>query len=280
MSGKKSPDERLFLPATPADEIRAILRTHGRMSDEEIDALAPDALTMALFEVTSRVEADRDARARLDADVASGRLLPHDAERMTPEERRSYHRAAIHIDAFRRALGAPATGIAPSARPEVDTISRTEVLSLFGQALAIMASQETHIAELRTELAEAKNAHLAAFGKHALVDQIIKAERDIEGFEVTIELEEQASSRSEVESSSETDETSAVADARETRAAIGGLAQHVAGLDIGRKVNFDDLNKATARMRERAVHASKVRSRGRVEMKFGKVSGGKRSPTE
>ena len=273
---EKRPDMDLFRSVDAHEEIRTILRTTGGMTEHEVARIQPSMLSAALHSLRARLDNEPDARAVIERDVAAGKISRSRADAMTAGERLDYYCAANMLQHFHSRKPASAPVVPPL--PDNDQISRTETLYLVAQLIAISAAQQEQIRQLRDEVAEAKNAHIAAFGKHALVDQIIKAERDIEGFEVSIELEEQASVREEGETTASTETSSSNLNARDTHAAIDGLAKQVVGLDVGRKLNVEALEKSVKSMKDRAAREVKVRQRGHVHMKFGKVSGGGRAP--
>lgn len=268
----KREGEELFRHGDVRDDIRAILRALGGMSEEEVQAIPEFMLHTHLSKVQSRIEHDAVARACIEDEVTAGRLSRTAADAMSADERVDYY---LHSSALRHFHHAQKREVAKATPlPEVEQISRTETLSLIAQLVAVVAAQQEQLRQLRDEVAEAKNAHIAAFGKHALVDQIINAQRDIEGFEVTIELEEQASLREELEKSATEKTSSSSSNARDTHAAIDGLAKQVIGLDVGRKLNVHELETSVRSMKERGAREAQVRSRGHVHMKFGKVTGG------
>jgi hypothetical protein len=162
------------------------------------------------------------------------------------------------------------------ARPD-ETITRGEVATVMAQMLAVIAAQQAQITEQQNQIATLHNANLAIFGQQKVIDQLTAADRDFEGFEAIMELEEQASLSSEHTDEMSSDQRSASTDAANTGAAIKGLASHIAGLDVARKVNMTEMERSVEKMRETAKRAAKTRSKGRVEIKIGKMTGGKRA---
>jgi hypothetical protein len=108
-----------------------------------------------------------------------------------------------------------------------------------------------------------------------VIDQLTTVDRDFEGFEATMELEEEETHAVEASKSASDSSSSSTGDVRDTRGAIEGLAAQVAGLNIGRAVDLSHTEKAAKKMREHAKETAKVRAKGRVHLKIGKVTRGK-----
>jgi hypothetical protein len=197
------------------------------------------------------------------------------------KEMLEYRRSLVTLTSLRhhqqrrsesRALSATANDTAAPAM-----VHPAGLTGLTADLVAVVAGLQAEIDELRGELARERNAKLAIFGEQAMIEQLTRVERDFEGFEAIVELDEEATGMTANEAAASVEESATLADARDTRAGINILAKQVGAMNAGRSVDSSKLERAIERMKESAKRQMKIRSRGKVHIKIKKLSRGKSS---
>lgn len=272
-------DEPLF-KGTIEDQFRAILRTDFGYSEEELAAVKDGALGTTIYELKRKETLHREHLAELPRWVAAGYISKEEGAAMRRWELRDLAAKVFYLEAYRADAGKQSTE-PPSLKelqppPTPPSLSRNEVLALVAKTIAVVAAQQVMIDELRAQVATLHNLHVAVFGQQKVIEQLTSVARDFEGVEVTMRLEEQSTTTAE--SSLDTSEESAgrLETAGTMSAAIEGLASLVAGLSVGRGVDLTEMNRATKQLSERSKQQAHVRSKGEVQLKFEKITGGRR----
>lgn len=274
----------IFQHATPVAELRHLLRASGRCPAAKLARMSDDEVTS--FALSAQTDHDQAEMARqgVQGAVDAGRLSQSEADRMSDKELIEYDLQLTLAGDLRKEISgkdalAPRAGFFSSARAKApvtaEHVTRSELVAMMSDFVAVLAGMQTEIDALREELARERNAKLALFGKQEVIKQLVDAERDVKAFEAIIELEEEASESIAEEQENASSTSKSVTNVRDTRAGIQVLAQNVAGLDAGRKVDVAEMNKAVTMMKESSKRRAKVRSRGRVEIKIGELSGAK-----
>lgn len=271
------------------DRMRALIRAEFGWSAETVAKIKDKELALCLYEEAEKRELLAIHVAKAPEWIAAGYLTEREFEEMTRSELRQFARklkALQHFEAVERGDTYEITSAVRASKkseteakeidemPTIDTLKREEQLSVLADMLALIATQQAQIDQLRKEVASLKNANLAVFGHQQVIEQLTTVPRDFEGVEVHMTLEEQATESEEGTFAATEKRAGSIKDARDAVAGIEGLASFIAGLDIKRNVNFDSVNEATRKMSEHSKTLMKTRSKGEVHVKFAKVTGG------
>lgn len=276
----KKRDEELFSESSVQDQLRTLLRSVAA-APEQVDALSDRDVRIQALRVAEELDDLAFARARVERHVAAGNLTRARADAMSSEEMLEYSSTSSVLTMLRKQLDTPAivraqeaTSTSAAAPP---SITVEQLVAIFGGLIAQIARQQAQIDELIDE----RDAFLARFGASVLdrVERFAKGGRDYGGFEVSLALENESASKQDSSSESKTDAMLSTASARDTHADLKVLANHVAALGAGRKVNLDEMNRTVATVREAGRSEVRERHKGTIRIKVGKISG-KASPSE
>lgn len=268
---RSSEDDAPLFRATMAERYRALLRSRG-MPDRVLRSRSDqDVLDYALVDFMS-LEAVKRYRAELPRWIAAGYVSEAEAQTLRSEQLRDL---GLQIDLYESEL-AKSDGSRPIARPQPaltsPDLTRGEVVALLAQTISVIAAQQAEIDELRDQVATLKNANLAVFGEHKVIEQLTTAPRDFEGVEVTMRLQEYSATSLEHANDHSDARSESKARIGDASAALEGLASMLAGMNLGGAVDLKEANETVKRMRERSKARSRVASKGEVKIKIAKVS--------
>lgn len=269
-----SRDRPIFPSPGPLEEMRAILRTHG-YADDAIGAMSQQELRQELAQVRMSVKAERAHERQLARYMKAGLISRAQLDRMTAEERVDLVKSHKSVESYRWVTeDEDADDLAEKHVPMQvrEALSREELLSLFTEVVGVVAALKAENDELRRNLSNVHHLQLAVLDRKDLFDRLLSADRDFEGIEADLEIEEVSSTSTETTQSASVEATAEAGDTRDTTAAIQGLASQVIGLSGGRRVDVSTLNRRVERMKESARTSAKVRSKGRVSFKIAKVT--------
>lgn len=265
----------LFGAGSPVDRVRSLLRSDFGISAEQVNTMSDEEAARGLQGLMARRELNAIFRRTLDDLVAAGTISQDRASEMTYEEARMMHLAASTLDEFDRQQGAARTALGGTkpAKPASQTPepSASQVVATLADLVTIIAAQQAELTQLREQVAHLHHSNMAMFGKQAIIEQLSSVERDFKGFEAKIELEESSDHQDEGRTHQEASSHTTTGEARDTRAAIEGLASRVAGLNAGRTVNLAEMNQKVVRLSEMAKRRAKVSTRGTVYIKIDEV---------
>jgi hypothetical protein len=268
--------QKLLGDTTPMAQIRAILRTDLGLSEAHMASLSDeDAKLQFQMHVMDRDRA-MAARANLPNWIAKGIVTREQAASMTDAQISELQTQLTALSLYASSSDRAVEREERSA-PPIERITRNEVLALATELLTVLAAQQAEIHALREELATVRASHVAVFGEQKVIEQLTRVDRDFEGFEAQLEISEEASSSVEVSRDERGSSVAMSADAADTSAAIQGLASYIAGLDVGRAVDRRRVDRAVQRLQETAKQRMSAKVRGRVSLKIGKVTGGRKS---
>jgi hypothetical protein len=272
----------LFAGLTSHDELRALVRTQrapdvvARMSERELLEEARK-ITWALTHL-------RHAREVLERHIEQGRLTRALAEAMTEDDVLAYGHAATSANVLRTELDGTAARQSAEmsgrtgASEREDVLPAAQVIAVLGDLLALMHAQQAQI----DELANDRDVFLARFADRMLerFRSLSESGRDFKGFEVTLDLEDEASQTRERSSNRGGEESGSSSSAKNTHAEMQVLAKQIGALSGGRNVNLDEMNRRVATLA--ASSRSEVRAKwsGKVTVKVGEVSGDAKGKSE
>jgi hypothetical protein len=259
-------------------QIRAVLRSEG-WTDEDLNEIDDAELAITLERQRSKIAAHRYYKAALPGWIAQGYVSAEEARTMRGRElmKLGYKMGALerYRDDCAEAKKAVTAQVKPAPPQSIPDLSRAEALTLVAKLVAVIAAQQIQHNELRNQVATLHNAHVAVFGQQKVIEQLTNAARDFEGVDVTMQLEEQSTTSAESTTAASEESQASFESARSMSAAIEGLASVVAGLNAGGAVNLTEMSRAAKTLSETSKTHAKVRNKGEVRIKIGKVTGGR-----
>jgi hypothetical protein len=269
-------DRPLFRDAAFGNLVRSVLRSDFGYTAEQVDGMslvqAADALNHAKLE---QVELAR-YRAMLRRLVDDGSLSEAQAERITMQEARVLAHAQydFELENLERESQADARYGSHSHQVQITKASGpsdTQIVATLADLVTIIAAQQAQIAELREQVVSLHHSNMASFGRQAIIEQLSKEDYDLKDFEVKIEFEESSEHQDERQLADETSSHTTTGEARDTRAAIEGLASRVAALNGSRTVNLEEMNQKVVRLIRSAKRQAKVSTKGALHIKIGEL---------
>ncbi len=222
-------------------------------------------------------EKDQRHEANLPAWIAAGYISQTDADALSRRGLRRFANKVGVLESHTAMMNKeqkPVTKHNESTPAAIANLSRAELLTLHAGTVAVMAAMQAQIDELRDEVVVLRNSNLAVFGEQQVIAQLTSVQRNFEGVDVTMTLEEQSSDLEESSGSSSKREHASLESASDAAAGIEGLASLVAGLNVGRTANLNSLNEVARKMSARSRVQVRTRSKGTVRVKIAKVTGG------
>lgn len=267
-------DPPLFA-ASVGNRLRASLRAEFGYTDEMLATVPDDMLGMVYFNEGQTRRELAEIRASLPEWIKAGHVTQAEVSEMSTKQLMALRNNVKYWQLANDSKAIPREANKAKATIQgepVSVLTRGEAIAMLAQVVAVMAAQQEQINELRNQLATVHNTEIAVFGKQQVVEQLTSVDRDLEGVDITMRLEELSTLTEETSIAASEDKTSAIDSARNASAAIEGLASLVAGFNAGGTVNLKTMETAARRLKERTKLESKVRSKGEVTIRIGKVT--------
>ena len=268
------------------DQLRALALSEGLWKKSDIDQVKPHDLGAFVLTQIEKRDTYAQNKAQLPDWIGAGYVSATVGNQLARWELRELDEAVDFYEQALEMLGRqrarrqvdrePSNSLVrqPSQVPQAPVITRGEVVSALAEVVTVMAALHVHVDELTEQVANLKNANLAMFGRQAVIDQLTNTSRDFENIDITIELEEQSTQSADHEAHESGSKHTASTSNRSALAKVEGLASLVAGLNVGGAVDIGEMKHEARRMTMHARDRAQVRSKGKIRLKIGKVSGG------
>ena len=272
----------LYESRKPLDEVRALLR--AVYSAEEIAEMSDAQLLTAAEVVAHRLKMMRDARKTVDKYVADGRLERAEADAMSEEDLLRFEQEDIRAYNLRHALKkpkppstAPAALVAPAVTAP-EALPAAPVVAILSDLFGMVHALQTQVDELVYE----RDVFLAGFADRILdkLRAFSDGGRNYKGFEVTLDLEDEASEKQAQSTASKDDASTSRSNLRDSHAELKILASQIGALAAGHKVNVDAMNRKAASLTASSRSEVRARRKGKLTVKMGEISGPKKKATD